>query len=263
MAGMPIWYELMTSDPAGAKAFYDAVVGWDIDATGTDMPNGARYGMIRRSDGGHAGGLLGMTSAMVGDGARPGWIAYFHVDDVDVGVAAMLADGATVHMPAMTMPGVGRMAMLTDPWGAAFYVMTPQPPEGATDAVSDVFSVDRPQHVRWNELSTTDHAGAIAFYTRHFGWRQQGAMPMGDLGEYSFIQFGGTGIGAIMPKMPQAPASQWLHYIGVDDIDRAAAAVTAGGGTLFMDPMEIPGGEYSLTASDPQGAVFGLVGPRM
>ncbi len=29
-AGDFIWYELMTTDPDGAKAFYDAVVGWNI-----------------------------------------------------------------------------------------------------------------------------------------------------------------------------------------------------------------------------------------
>mgnify|MGYP006331493353 CR=1 FL=1 len=32
LQGSFIWYELMTTDSAGAKAFYDAVVGWDIDA---------------------------------------------------------------------------------------------------------------------------------------------------------------------------------------------------------------------------------------
>ncbi len=26
-----IWYELMTSDAAGARDFYAAVIGWDID----------------------------------------------------------------------------------------------------------------------------------------------------------------------------------------------------------------------------------------
>jgi predicted enzyme related to lactoylglutathione lyase len=54
----------------------------------------------------------------------------------------------------------------------------------------------------------------------------------------------------------------WSFYIGVDDIDRAAQAVTAGGGTLNGPIMEIPGGEFSVHASDPQGATFGLVGPR-
>jgi len=34
------------------------------------------------------------------------------------------------------------------------------------------------------------------------------------------------------------------------------------GGQIFNGPMEIPGGEYALNAMDPQGASFGLVGPR-
>ena len=44
-----IWYELITPDPDGAKAFYDAVVGWDIDDDSRTCPNG--YRMIGRSDG--------------------------------------------------------------------------------------------------------------------------------------------------------------------------------------------------------------------
>ena len=49
-----IWYELMTPDPAAAKRFYDAVVGWDI-AENSVAP-GIEYRMIGRSDGGNAGG---------------------------------------------------------------------------------------------------------------------------------------------------------------------------------------------------------------
>lgn len=41
-----------------------------------------------------------------------------------------------------------------------------------------------------------------------------------------------------------------------------AAAVKSGGGQVYNDPMEIPGGEYALNGVDPQGALFGLVGPR-
>jgi uncharacterized protein len=252
-----IWYELMSPDPHGAKAFYDAVVGWDIEA---EPASALDYRMIRRGDGGHAGGLLRLTDEMAAGGARPCWLAYVGVADVDAAAAAMQADGATVQMPAMDMPGVGRMAMLGDPHGAPFYIMTPAP--GQAEAVSDVFSVDRPQHVRWNELWAGDPAEAVAFYRRHFGWTQEGSMPMGEMGDYLFIQSDGVGIGAIMPRMPDVPHPMWNFYFGVDDIDRAAAAVRAGGGTVFQEPMQIPGGEYSLNGSDPQGAMFGLVGPR-
>ncbi|GAA3997720.1 VOC family protein [Sphingomonas humi] len=257
--GAFIWYELLTPDPDAAKAFYDAVVGWDIEP----QPAGPLdYRMIRHSGGGNAGGVMRLSPDMASNGGRPVWLGYLAVGDVDSTVSAVVADGGKVHMPPTDMPGVGRIAMVTDPAGAPMYVMRPTPPPGQPDAVSDVFSVDQPQHVRWNELTTSDSAVAIDFYRRHFGWTQEGSMPMGPAGDYMFVQQGGVGIGAIMPKMqPDAPVG-WTYYIGVDDIDRATAAVNAGGGKVLMGPHEIPGGEFSLIGVDPQGASFGLVGPR-
>lgn len=254
-----IWYELMTPDPQGSKAFYDSVVGWTI-SEGAPEFNG--YRMIGRSDGKQAGGVLPLTEEMKEHGARPVWLGYIHVANVDAAVSAIEADGGKAMMPAFDIPNVGRIAMVTDPQGVPFYVMDPTPPADQPDAVSDVFSVDQPQHVRWNELSTSNQDAAISFYTRHFGWVQEGDMDMGEYGRYAFIQRNGVMIGAIMPKMPEMPVSLWTYYIGVDDIDRAAAAVTSGGGKILNGPMEIPGGEFSLNGLDPQGASFGLVGPR-
>ncbi len=257
--GSFIWYELISPDPDGAKAFYDAVVGWTIESV-SSFPNG--YRMIGRNDGKMAGGILPLTDEMKGHGARPVWLGYVGVDDVDGTVASVEASGGKVVMPAFDAPNVGRIAMVADPQGAPFYVMKPQPPEGAEGEVSDVFSVDQPQHVRWNELSTTDPARAVAFYQQQFGWEQQGEMDMGEIGKYQFLNHGGVMIGAVMPKMPQMPVSMWTYYVGVDDIDRAASAVRDGSGQILQEPIEIPGGEFSLNALDPQGAAFGLVGPR-
>ena len=254
------WYELMTDDPLAAKRFYDAVVGWSI-ATDSVAP-GLEYRMITRSDGGNAGGVLTLDEAMCAKGARPVWLGYLHVEDVDATVDAMVADGASVQMPPWDQPGVGRLAMVADPSGASFYLMDPLPSQDDPEAGSDVFSPSQAQHMRWNELASADQQGAIDFYTKHFGWTQNGGLPMGDLGEYKFIEKDGGMIGAIWPKSPDMPASLWTYYIGVDDIDRAVAAVQAGGGTLIMEPVEIPGGEYSANGVDPQGASFGLVGPR-
>lgn len=259
MAGSFIWYELVTPDPDASKVFYDDVVGWTIE-TASQFPNG--YRMIGRSDGKMAGGILPITDEMRDHGARPLWLGYVHVDDVDSALANMEADGAHALMAPFDIPGAGRVALVADPQGAPFYLMTPTPPPDQPDAKSDVFSVDQPERVRWNELSTTDQDSAVAFYSKHFGWSQEGAMPMGDMGDYKFIQADGVGIGAIMVKPPQRPVSSWLYYIGVDDIDRAAKAVTGGGGQILFGPNEIPGGEFSIVGMDPQGAPFGLVGPR-
>lgn len=255
--GSFVWYELMTPDPVDAKRFYDAVIGWSIDAQASDG-----YRMIGRADGGHAGGVLTLTEDMRSHGAEPCWLGYVGVTDVDAAVKALQADGGSLLMPARDIPDAGRIAMVADPDGAAFYVMKPTPPADRPDAVSDVFSIERPQTCRWNELAAVDPQRAIDFYTRHFGWRQEGELDMGEMGAYRFLYHGATMIGAVWPKPPQMPRPAWSFYFGVEDIDRAASTVKHQGGHVLMEPMQIPGGEYSLNAFDPQGAAFGLVGPR-
>jgi len=260
--GSFIWYELMTDDPAGAREFYHAVVGWEIEAEGQPIPTGTTYRMINRSDGGQAGGVLEISEEMKASGAKPGWLGYIHHPDVDGAVDTVKAAGGAVHMPAMDMPGVGRIAMVADAQGATFYVMNPTPPADNPDAKSDVFDFEKAQRFRWNELWTTDQQAAVSLYTDLFGWAQEGAMPMGEMGDYLFIQKDGGGIGAIGRAQPGGEGSRWQYFAGVDDIDRACKAVTESGGKLLGEPQQIPGGEYSVYAHDPAGATIGLVGPR-
>lgn len=258
-AGSFIWYELMSPDLDASARFYGSVVGWSVVHGEAGAPTD--YRMIGRSDGGHAGGLMPLTPEMIQGGARPCWLGYLSVSDVDTAVAAIEGDGGKALMPAFDLE-VGRIALVADPQGAPFYVMTPVPPAGREDMASDVFSTDRPQHVRWNELRTSDPAAALAFYGKRFGIEPSGEMDMGEMGRYRFLSKAGTMIGAVMQKPKELPASAWAFYIGVDDIDRAAESVKAGGGQILAGPMEIPGGELSLDGVDPQGAPFGLVGPR-
>src|SRR4051812_20286627 len=83
-----IWYELMTTDPEGAKAFYDPLIGWDI---GKAAPEFNGYRMIGRSDGGFAGGVLPLTDEMQRNGARPMWLGYLPVARVDQSGASVEA----------------------------------------------------------------------------------------------------------------------------------------------------------------------------
>ena len=262
MAGAPIWYELMTPEPGAVAPFYRAVLGWEIPAEGHDMPNGSQYREILRADGGSAGGVLTLTPSMAGGGARPGWLTYWHVDDVDAAVAKAENLGASVHMPPMTMPGVGRMAMLADPQGAPFYVMDPTPPPNAPDAQSDVFQPNTSGHAWWNELQTTDEPGSTGFYTELFGWDAGNAMPMGDKGDYRFVEAGGKAIGAINPWMPDWMPVSWLPYFGAADIDAARSAAEAEGATIRHDIHQVPGGDFIFTCTDPAGAPLGVVGKR-
>ena len=258
-----IWYELLTGDADAAGDFYGKVVGWTSKPS--RQPH-VDYRFFSSGDGSDmadgVGGYMQITDEMSAGGAQPCWLGYLAVDDVDASVAAITAAGGTVQMPAMDMPGVGRMAMVADPQGTPFYVM-----RGESDEVSHSFAATEPKvgHGAWNELSSSDPAAAKAFYTGLFGWVQDGDMDMGPMGKYEFLWASGKRFmqGAVMPKMPEMPVSAWVFYFRVPDIDAAAATTRDLGGTLLMDPTEIPGGDYSFTAIDPQGAAFGLVGPRV
>ena len=260
-AGSFIWYELMTSDANAAARFYGAVVGWQIAGQADPLAGGMDYRLIARDDGGSAGGVLQFAPDMLANGAHPAWVAYIHVTNVDLAVQAITADGGQVLMPKMTLP-VGEIAMVTDPTGAPFYVMTPVPPPGKPDAVSDVFSVDRPQHIRWNELRSPDLARAQAFYARHFGFQFNESMPMGpQFGDYQFIDHGGLRLGGMM-RLPDAEGpGGWTFYFGVRSAQVAKRAVEAHGGAVVMDLHQVPGGDCVVSATDPQGARFGIVGP--
>jgi uncharacterized protein len=248
-----LWYELMTSDAGAAEEFYRAVVGWTAHGFDESM-RGYRAFTAGDTD---IAGLMTIPPDAASRGARPAWLGYVAVDDVDDTARAIIEAGGKQYVPPTDIPGVGRFAMFADPQGANFYIM-----RGASGEESKSFSPDGIGHCQWNELATSDQAGALAFYTGTFGWERGDSMPMGEMGDYVFINQHGGMIGAVMNTMPGAPPPLWRFYLGVDDIDRAMTAATDRGATIHYGPVEIPGGAYALSGADPQGAIFSLVGPR-
>ena len=247
--GSFIWYELITTDPDAAADFYGKVVGWQTRSAGQP---GMDYRLFS-IDGTDIGGLMKSEPGM----PPPVWLGYIGVDDVDASAAKIKSAGGALHVPPTDIPNVGRFAMVEDPQGVVFYVM-----RGLPDEPSQAFAGTTSGHCRWNELVTSDQAAALDFYVEQFGWEKGDAMPMGEAGDYRFINHHGEMIGAMMNGMGGKQRPMWNFYFGVRDIDKAAEAVGAHGGTVTFGPCEIPGGEYAVNALDPQGAAFGLVGPR-
>jgi len=246
-----IWYELMTDDPDTVQKFYGDLLDWQFADSGQA---GMDYRLI--SVGPNAvGGLLVLQPQMIESGAQPTWLSYIAVDDVDRQVAQIVDRGGQTMMPPSDVPGVGRMAMVTDPQGAPFYIMTPFG-EGKSRAFAD--DGPRPGHCAWNELSTPSPESAWQFYGGLFGWGQAGELDMGPAGAYQFIRHRSV-IGAVMPAQGSDKAG-WTQYFRVPDINAARAKVEAGGGKVVSGPDEIPGGEYAMNCIDPRGAAFGLVG---
>lgn len=257
LQGAWIWYELMTGDPAGAKRFYEAVVGWSV-TPGTEPP--MFYGFISNADGAMTGGLMPLTPEMTANGARPAWLGYIGVEDVDAMISAITAKGGRVYMPATDIAGAGRIALVTDCCGAPFYVMTPQMADG--NGPSTAFSPKLVGRCGWNELCAGNQQAALAFYTELFGWSLPEPMDMGPMGPYQFITHEEVTIGAIMRNPPQSPVPHWNHYFRVADIDVAKAAVVAHGGQVVNGPHPVPTGDWILQGIDPEGAFFCLVGQK-
>jgi predicted enzyme related to lactoylglutathione lyase len=106
------------------------------------------------------------------------------------------------------------------------------------------------------ELMTNDSGKAKTFYGELFDW-QLDDMPMGDM-TYTMIKVGdGTGGGMMKNPIPNAP-SDWMPYVGVDDVRAATAKAKSLGGTVMKDVTEITGAGTFSIITDPTGAMLGL-----
>jgi len=253
MTSQFIWYELITGDADAAAEFYGAVLGWTV----TDAGQGDMDYRILTKNGAGVGGLLPIPSGAADSGLQPGWVGYVSVADVDVSVASIIAAGGRECMPAMDVAGVGRMAMVADPQGAALYVMSPIGEGPATS-----FAPGKPGHGGWHELHTGDCQAALAFYSAQFGWNEVQAMDMGGMGSYLQFNFGNGPMVGGMFNDPAAGRPYWLYYFNVDDVQAAHAQVAANGGEALSDPHQVPTGDWIIQARDPQGVLFALVGQK-
>ena len=247
-----VWYELMTSDLTAAETFYKGVVGWATQDAGMPEP----YTMVLAGSSA-IGGLMTIPEEARKMGAPPCWVGYIGVPDVDAAAARVQAAGGALHRAPDDIPGVGRFAVVADPQGAGFMLFKgnmdeapPAPPPGTAGTVG------------WHELHAGDGASAWDFYAGQFGWTKDSAMDMGPMGLYQLFCTGGEAVGGMMTKVPEMPVAAWLYYFNVDAIDAAAQRVTSAGGKVVNGPMEVPGGQWIINATDPQGAMFALVAPK-
>ena len=115
------WNELLTRDVEQAKRFYAQTVGWTFDAMA--MPDGATY-WVAKMDDKPVGGIF-PTNRPGFEQVPEAWMSYLSVDDVDARVEKAKAAGAKLMRPIFDVPGVGRIAILTEPGGAGVGWMTP------------------------------------------------------------------------------------------------------------------------------------------
>jgi predicted enzyme related to lactoylglutathione lyase len=239
-AGFPCWADLTAPDPAVAKAFYGAVLGWTFQDQGEEFGNYS----IATTKGVPAAGL-----GPAQEGQPNAWTVYLASDDADATAASIREHGGTIFAEPFDVGPLGRMLVAADPTGAAFGVWQARQHIGAN-------IVNEPGALSWDDLRTTDPPAARRFYTAVFGYRME---PLADAGpEYTLFfvddqaPLGGMGG---MFGAPEGTPSHWLAYFGVADALAAADAAAANGGTVLAPPFATPYGTMG-GLTDPGGAVF-------
>jgi predicted enzyme related to lactoylglutathione lyase len=115
------WTELMTTDTRKAAEFYSGLFGWGTEK----FPGGTMDYTLWKNGSQNAGGMMAITPEM--GAIPPNWLVYFGVKDADATTAKAKQLGGSAMREPWTTPGVGRIAILTDPTGAAFAIIKGDP----------------------------------------------------------------------------------------------------------------------------------------
>jgi uncharacterized protein len=112
------WSELMTSNPKAACEFYGTLFGWKVETS--DMGSGP-YHVVKVGDA-SVGGIMGKPPGTPAEMPSM-WGSYVTVSNVEETLAKVKSLGGSVLMEPMDVKGVGRMAVIQDPQGAALSVI--------------------------------------------------------------------------------------------------------------------------------------------
>jgi predicted enzyme related to lactoylglutathione lyase len=247
--GSFVWYELMTTNPAAANAFYGNVLGWH--ARDASMPGLAYQLMTVETT--PVAGLTSLPDDARRAGVAPHWTGYVGVDDIDAVARRVETLGGRVHVPPMDVSNISRFSIIADPQETMLALINrPQSPAGTSITARATGCVG------WHELLASSWEKAFAFYTALFGWQKAEAQ-QGIMGTYQQFSAAGETIGGMYTKPPTLPHPFWLYYFNVADIQAAAQRVEANGGEILYGPVEVPGGNWIVHCLDPQGAIFALL----
>jgi predicted enzyme related to lactoylglutathione lyase len=243
LPGKFVWHALLTDDVAGAERFYGRLFGWTFEP----VANQPDYHLIR--SGGRAIGAVVYARPTATSGPITQWLSFLSVADVDA--AAARFSGGKVHLRGADVPGFGRVALVSDPYGAPLALVrsaSGDPADGAEPAVHDWL---------WREYITSRPKDAAAFYGALAGYEAKAEAHAG-LDDYWVFWSGGKGRAGMVAAPDLGRKSMWLPYVRVADAVAAADRARSLGGSVVLAPTpEIRDGNAAVIR-DPRGALLAL-----
>jgi hypothetical protein len=244
--GKVVWADLVTPNLQQSEQFYAGLFGWSFQPVPGD-----RNFAIALANGRPVGGLV--QRPMPSDHLHhPAWLTFLAVPDVGAAERAAMANGGKVLSPTKNYPQRGRQAVLSDPDGAVFAVLSSSsgdPPDERAD----------PGEWIWSSLLAPRPDQEAAFYRTLFGYEVVD-LPRDDSARHLILssdEYARAGIHAL--PADSTHHAHWLNFVRVDDAAVAASkAVELGGRVLVQPHIDRHGGAVAVIA-DPTGAPVGLM----
>jgi len=264
--GGPCWVDTNQPDPEAAVAFYGGLFGWEFEDV---MPSGSagKYFVARL----RGGDVAAVASQLEGGPPMAVWNTYVWVESADDAASRVQDAGGRLVIPPFDLVEAARIAVCTDPEGAAFRVWQAKEHKGAR-------IVNQPGSLNFNGLNTRDALAAQSFYGSVFGWQtlglEGGAMAWTLAGYGDFVRqrdpelherMAQAGvpegfedvIATLIPiaaDQPDVPA-HWSVTLAVEDADATAERAAELGGRVVVPPLDAPFVRMTVI-TDPQGATF-------
>jgi predicted enzyme related to lactoylglutathione lyase len=260
-AGVPCWVDTQQPDPKAGAEFYGELFGWQLEDV---MPPEAPGRYFQATLG---GGTVAAVGSADNGTTTARWTTYIAVEDADATTQRVREAGGEVLADPFDIFDAGRMAAFRDPEGGRFCVWQAGRHIGA-EVVNTAGSWN------WSSLNTGDPEGAQRFYGAVFGWEfsptdMDGSIMVRRPGYADFLESIDPGVKA-RHKAGGAPDGfsdciGWLDPIQgngepgwsvtftIPDADGAAARVADLGGTILVEPFDVPW-QRLVVIRDPQGA---------
>ena len=240
--GSIVWIDLLTDDPAKAKAFYSATFGWQIDATAE-----SDYWLIR--SGGKAIGGIAAHTPTDPEVSETQWLISMSVADVNAAAKRARDAGGRVLEGPENVPDRGAMAIIADPQGAPLIVLRAK---GGDPGDSN----QEHNSWAWAELWARDTGAAAAFYRDLVGYTAKTTDDDGT--PYTVLGSNGQVHAGIVELPWDDVQPNWLSYVAVENIRSTVRDVEANGGYVLLAPApEYDDGRVAIV-SDPTGGVFAV-----
>lgn len=243
--GKFVWHDLITRDPASSRRFYGSLLGWEFEST---TRNGKPYA-VARVDGQPVAGIV--VHPEPGDDPAL-WLSYLSVPDVDETVEKVTSAGGKTLYPPTDLAGAARVAVITDPQGAALGLAR------LKDGDPDDPSRPRRGHFFWMEYLAKDASQAVGFYEGLIDYEVTEDERTTTPGYFILRRDGRSRAGLFQLPTGEKVDPNWLPYVLVDDPAALAARVEGLGGKVILAPRkEIRGGTLAIV-TDPTGGALAL-----